>query len=123
MPTPRKPRLANTPVPPTIRTAMMDLAAAFGHGARKGKRVVWTEKAILEGEGWLVDRFDMSTKNYWDVREEAIRVAYVVGMWAATNAQSRNSDVINDTDVRLALGKLGPPAVPGLKILREDCPF
>lgn len=123
MPTPRKPRLANSPIPPTNRTAMIDLAGAFGHGARKGKRMVWTAEAIQEGENWLVDRFDKSTKNYWDVRDEAIRVAYIVGRWAATRAHSRNSDVINDTDVRLALSKLGPPGPPGLKILREDCPF
>jgi hypothetical protein len=102
---------------------MLDLAVACGHGARKGKRLVWDVGAIQHGEAWLADRFANSTKNYWDVRDEAIRVADVVGGWAATIAQSRQSSVIRQNDIKLALDRLGPTGSPGMRILREDCPF
>lgn len=123
MPKPRNPRVAKTKVPPTQRTAMLELAAAFGHGARKGKRMLWTVGALQEGEDWLSKRFAASTKDYWSVRDEAVRVAYIVGGWAATIAQSQGSDTVSDLHMKQALAKIGPPSPSGRKILREDCPF
>ena len=121
MPKPRNRRVAN--VPPTDRTAMIDMAAAFGHGARKGKRLVWTVRATQLGENWLADRLENSAKCYWDVRDEALRLAYVVGRWAATFAESKGSSEITENHLRDALNKLGPTGPPGSRVLRGDCPF
>lgn len=123
MPQPRNPKIAKRKAPPTQRTAMLELAAAFGHGARKGKRMLWSVPALQEGEDWLMERFAASTKDYWRVRDEAVRVAYIVGGWAATIAQSQGLDTISDVHMKQALARIVPPSPAGRKILREDCPF
>ena len=117
---PRNPNVTPGPAAPADRTAMIDMAAAFGHGARKGNRLTWSLGAIEEGEAFMAARLAKPKKPYWEVRGEALRLAYIVGRWAATYAEAGGYAEIQREHVVAALGHLGPPAP---HILREPCPF
>lgn len=93
----------------TFRTrAMMDMAASFGQGARKGKRVSWGPKVAELAETWLGNHLDASNVDYWSVRDEALQRAYEVGMLAATLAATGNSSVILVSHLRAAIEKFKP---------------
>jgi len=110
------------------KTAMLDMAAAFGQGVRgvdAGESTTWSLDALLDGRSFLAVRLAKTKKDYWTVRPEALRVARLVGEWAASAAQAdghRDSDnfvVIERKHMQLALGKLGP----GAGASGTDCPF
>lgn len=111
------------------KTAMLDMAAAFGYGARGakgGEGVTWSLDALLDGKNFLARRLAKKKRDYWSVRAEALRIAALVGEWAATFAQrnakrDRNNFVVIEREhMQKALGNLGRGG-PGAS--RADCPF
>lgn len=111
------------------KTAMLDMAAAFGHGAhgvKGGRDITWNLDALLDGKHFVANRLAKKKCCYWNVRDEALRVARVVGRWAARGALEENRRnelgfiVIERSHMQNALGQLGPGG-PGAS--REDCPF
>ena len=99
----------------TFRTrAMMDMAAAFGHGARKGKRLGWGPQVAEFAEDWLGTRLDASTVDYWSVRDEALQRVYEIGSLAATLAASEGKTAIQINHLKNAIAKFTP---------KGYCPF
>lgn len=94
--------------------AMMDMAAAFGHGARKGKRLSWGPGVAEFAEGWLGNRLDTGTVDYWSVRDDALQRVYEIGMLTATIAAAEGKTMIQVSHLKLALAKFKP---------RGYCPF
>lgn len=110
------------------KTAMLDMAAAFGQGVRGaegGETTTWSLDALLDGRNFLAARLAKKKKDYWTVRPEALRVARLVGEWAAAAARvdghldPDNFLVIERKHMQAALGKLGP----GAGASGTDCPF
>jgi hypothetical protein len=94
--------------------AMMDMAAAFGQGARKGKRVSWGPQVAELAETWLGNRLDASKVDYWSVRDKALQRAYEVGQFAATLAASQGKSTILVSHLRNAIEHFEP---------KGYCPF
>lgn len=110
------------------KTAMLDMAAAFGQGVRGvegGDTITWSLDALLDGRNFLAVRLAKKKKDYWTVREEALRVSRLVGEWAASAARADghvdadNFVVIERKHMQGALAKLGP----GAGASGTDCPF
>lgn len=111
------------------KTAALDMAAAFGYGARGakgGEGMTWNLDALLDGKNFLARRLAKKRCDYWRVRAKALDVAAQVGEWAAAIAQEdphRDRDnfvVIEREHMQKALGKLRRSG-PGAS--RPDCPF
>jgi hypothetical protein len=96
------------------RRAMLDMACAFGQGAR----LPWTDKAAAAGEDFTSERLDKGTKNYWDppIRTATLNKARALGRKASDLAEADPAKPKMITDVHIAL-VLGP------SIRRGDCPF
>ena len=109
------------PSTPYRTRAMMDMAAAVGHGARKTAQVLeWTPEATAFAEKWVEDRLKASNRDYWTdagLREEALQRAFEVGLVVASNSSNGQITLKN---IKAALQGFGIRKVPGP---REYCPF
>lgn len=104
----------------TDTEAMIDMASAFGHGARKydpEKEWTWSDGAVLLGYAFMSDKLKINPGNYWTERDKAVKRAKKVGFEAAKAAKAGSE--IGYDHLAAALAPFGPSKTGP----REYCPF
>lgn len=106
--------------------AMLEISAAFSHGARKGNRKTWTPETAVQGLTWLVGRLKASNKEWSAIRDEALELAEKAGRYTAAY---RDGDGIGDKSVIQkrhlcrALLDFKASCDDSRKFRLDDCPF
>ena len=106
--------------------AMLEISAAFSHGARKGNRKTWTPETAVQGLAWLLGKLKASDKKWSDIRDRALELAEKAGRYTATY---RDADTLGDKSIIQvrhlcrALKDFNASCEDRRKFRVDDCPF